>query len=212
MGRIPFLLGMLVVVSVLLVASGAMIASAAHSPAPWREELHKYLTYREQVFEDRLVVVASVRAAKPWRFERGMSSLLLGDSLIYQTDVHYDEVARETQPPSLAGPGNVVSYTSLTAEAGYQSASRSAAPGDGGRMPLPFPPVKVWCVLLNRPVGTDRSEARQSLVFVSQHRDIYMADWIVHQGEDAPFSPDFVEHVSRIGCASLVQDMRTPAR
>jgi hypothetical protein len=65
----------------------------------------------------------------------------------------------------------------------------------GGLSPLPFPPTDVWCVLLKGggpPAG--------QVVFVTLHKDLYNADWIVHQGVDDASSVEAQHLLTTLGC------------
>jgi hypothetical protein len=69
--------------------------------------------------------------------------------------------------------------------------------------PLPYPPDRLWCVLLSaegaasgKPGGGDR----YGVAFVALHIDLYNADWIVHQGRGNVTDPEFLEGLSAIGC------------
>jgi hypothetical protein len=64
---------------------------------------------------------------------------------------------------------------------------------------LPSPPGKVWCVLVGRKYVAGQRASKQML-FVALHQDLHTADWVVHEGEMAPFSQLFRERLERIGC------------
>jgi hypothetical protein len=69
----------------------------------------------------------------------------------------------------------------------------------GGPSPLPFPPKELWCALLE--AGDEgEGDGTQTVVFIGLHMDMYNGDWIVHQGPEAPFSPEFLGVLSSIGC------------
>ena len=75
--------------------------------------------------------------------------------------------------------------------------------GQSGYRNLPFPPEEVWCVLLKktrRAADDSIVESTYSVVFVARHLDMWHADWVVHEGEQEPFSPAFLEKLSKIGC------------
>jgi len=44
------------------------------------------------------------------------------------------------------------------------------------------------------------SEDTYCVVFANLHMDIYNAQWIIHEGEKAPFSQAFLDHVASFGC------------
>ncbi len=199
MGRKAWLLGALGTLSVVLLVSGAMLATSARSLAPWEEELNRYRAYRGSVSSDGVAVESSVRAKRPWTFEREMSATVLGDSLIYQTDIRYHQRAAKDLG-LVATPGEVMSYTLLGGEADLSPPAWTSATDRAGRMPLPFPPTDVWCVLLQVQPPTAGAEIEREMVFVAQHRDVYSADWVVHESAQAPFGPQMAESLSRIGC------------
>jgi hypothetical protein len=200
MGRKAFLFGALVLLSVLLFVSGVLFAGAARSPAPWELELDRYRAYQESVSQNTVTVESSVRAKKPWEFDCAMSEMVLGDSTHYHTDIRYQALSRQDPGFSVAPPGDVVSYTLLGARVDYSPPVWIAGTGMDGRMPLPFPPTEVWCVLLEVQPLAEGTAAEHAVVFVAQHRDIYNADWVVHEGETATSSPALAASLSRIGC------------
>jgi hypothetical protein len=62
------------------------------------------------------------------------------------------------------------------------------------KRPLPYPPQKVWCIYL------DHADKEDMIILVGYHRDMYSAEWIAHVGEQAPFSTDFHNVLSRLEC------------
>jgi hypothetical protein len=96
----------------------------------------------------------------------------------------------------------------LSRDAGYPTfgdsvyyETQDGPPGNekGGAMPLPYPPGELWCVLLkqqNRATGS----TSYPVVFVGLHRDMYNADWIVHEGPGDVSAPGVLESLSRLGC------------
>jgi hypothetical protein len=65
-----------------------------------------------------------------------------------------------------------------------------------GSHPIPYPPKEVWCVLLKLTPPEDA----YFIVFANLHQDMYNAQWIVHEGEKAPFSQTFLKHIADLGC------------
>ena len=68
-----------------------------------------------------------------------------------------------------------------------------------GTSALPFPPERVWCVLVRRG-HLQRESSKGQVIFVALHLDLYYAEWIVHEGESEPFSQVFLNSLSQIGC------------
>lgn len=67
-----------------------------------------------------------------------------------------------------------------------------------GARSLPFPPTRVWCVLVTRQ-RPGRGIVDQVL-YVALHQDLHHAEWIVHQGETAPFGQRTLETLDELGC------------
>lgn len=65
---------------------------------------------------------------------------------------------------------------------------------------LRFPPDQVWCVLLEREGLTVEEAPPSMVVFAALHMDMYNADWIVHEAEGSPSSPEVRSILSTIGC------------
>ena len=53
-----------------------------------------------------------------------------------------------------------------------------------GPRPIPYPPKELWCVQLSD----------GQIIFVAQHRDLYNADWILHEPVDG------TESAQKVGC------------
>jgi hypothetical protein len=63
---------------------------------------------------------------------------------------------------------------------------------------LPYPPQRVRCVLLERRYSASR--VTHQVLLVALHQDLYHADWVVHEGETAPFSPSYLEQLEALRC------------
>jgi hypothetical protein len=70
--------------------------------------------------------------------------------------------------------------------------------GVNGAMPLPMPPVAVWCVRLK--VASDTSGPAARFVFVAKHQSLYNADWITHESPGESAQPP-AEILAQIGCS-----------
>jgi len=69
---------------------------------------------------------------------------------------------------------------------------------------LPFPPLGVQCVLLERArrtdIGNEQGRLRQ-VVFVGYHTDgLYRVGWVVHSGPDGPLGQELQTRLAEIGC------------
>jgi hypothetical protein len=62
---------------------------------------------------------------------------------------------------------------------------------------LYYPPVEIWCLLLEREEGAEISYA---VVFLAQHVDLHNGDWLIHEAGDDLSSPQFRETLSAVGC------------
>ncbi len=68
------------------------------------------------------------------------------------------------------------------------------------RMPLPYPPEELWCVLLKIGPSYAPSFSKYQLVLVARHQDLYNADWVIHEAILPPSSPELKQTLSRVGC------------
>jgi len=109
-------------------------------------------------------------------------------------------VARASQPWNFSRD---MSHASFGDSVYYRTDYGYDAGRGGGPRPLPFPPDEVWCVLLQRDRASTTDsvgEITQEVVFSVLDRDMYNADWVIHEGASAPFSPEFMEDLSLVGC------------
>lgn len=113
--------------------------------------------------------------------------------------IELDAYLRQTQGP---GSGTVEVLSIERARQPYNMSadlSRTRFGNDVyyGRT-LPYPPKRVRCVLLERqhPVGS----VTHQVLLVALHEDLYWADWVVHEGETAPFSESYLEQLEALGC------------
>ena len=90
----------------------------------------------------------------------------------------------------------------------YQLDESYTGQGTSGAPPLPYPPEQVRCVLLEWS-GAQPDSQRHQIVFVALHHDLHRAAWVVHEGEAAPYSAAFVEGLSSIGCAQVLDARRS---
>jgi hypothetical protein len=124
-------------------------------------------------------VKTRVRANRPWNLNQDLDYPVFGTSWHYQTDQRLD-----WQPLALE-----TAEWQLTV---VQEGDARLAPDR--RLPLPFPPQELWCVLLE-------SGSRDQVIFLARHhREPYYTEWVVHQGPKAPFSQSLLDTLSDIGC------------
>ncbi len=135
------------------------------------------------------VAILLFEAGRPpdWRVE-------LGQYILYQNThspetVSIQAVAKASQPWKFSPAMS----TSVFGDSVFRTDNRYNG-RKGGYITLPFPPEQIYCVLLEY---GDRHE----LAFVSRHNDqVWWQDWVVHQGSSAPFSFEFRQTVSLLGC------------
>lgn len=69
---------------------------------------------------------------------------------------------------------------------------------------LPFPPTAMRCVLLQKGSSsalTDEGEPERQVIYVGYHDDtLWRAGWLVHEGPQAPFTPELFADLDTIGC------------
>ena len=140
-----------------------------------RSELDRYVTYRQGLTGIAPAVRQIVPASLPSRFTAELSAASYGDSPYYRTTSDYRKPVDTTETD--AGAGRMHFFS------------------ESGR-PLPFPPERLWCVILD----PGDLEARR-LVYVALHQDLYNADWIVHEGAAGVSDAHLKATLSRLGCA-----------
>ena len=69
---------------------------------------------------------------------------------------------------------------------------------------LPFPPTAVRCVLLEKESKSAldvEGEPQRQVIYVGYYDDtLWRAGWLVHEGPQAPFTPELVTDLAAIGC------------
>jgi hypothetical protein len=170
-------MGVLLAVPVIALALAAR-RDAAFGPAP-AQALDRYLESQARLAGVQWRVAGLARAEWPRRLEQADRTRTLGDSARYLVDAAFEGSAPiEPQPWDTTAPG----------------AERAA-----GRIPVPYPAQQVWCAWLE-PVA-DGGPARQQLIFVALHQDLYNAAWLVHQA-----SPAGWQHLDRLACTPAATD------
>lgn len=139
-----------------------------------QRELDLYLKHQLGRTGSLPVVKQISPASRPRHFTSAMSGPSYGDSPYYRTTNHYQEPAI----PSLTAP----------------DATSIHFFSESGR-PLPFPPERLWCALLD-----PGDLVARRLVFVALHQDLYNADWIVHEAQAGASSADLASALDRLGC------------
>jgi hypothetical protein len=144
-------------------------------PQAAQNELDRYVAYRQGLTGVAPSIGQITPSSRPSRFTTDWSKVSYGDSPYYRTTNHYQLSAA----PTLAASG----------------ANRIHFFSESGR-PLPFPPERLWCVLLD----PGDLEARR-VVFVALHEDLYNADWIVHEGPAGVSGIELDASLDSLGCA-----------
>jgi len=69
---------------------------------------------------------------------------------------------------------------------------------------LPFPPTAMRCVLLQqegKSAFAVAGEPERQVIYVGYHNDtLWRAGWLVHEGPQAPFTPELAADLATIGC------------
>ncbi len=92
----------------------------------------------------------------------------------------------------------------------YYRTDVSLDQSQAGARPLPDPPVDVYCILLKVQGPPVAGAPASQLVFAGLHRDIYNADWVIHEVEGPPSSPAALQTISRVGCDAARLQIETP--
>ncbi len=175
---------MLIPLIVIVILGMILLIITVNQPPSWQDELESYLQYKNVSTFGKYEIQRTMTASRPWNFNADISKATFGESAYYQTDFRYSEESPDQDTLDLI-PGGAPS---------------------GSLMPLTFPPVKLWCVLIENTIGTENSLDRQEhteLVVVALHQDMYNADIIVHETVVELSEIGMEEMVVIIGCELL---------
>jgi len=153
-----------------------VVRGPGRAPESWQTALEMYLAYKDETAGETWLPAGTQQSAVSTVFDDSMSLATYGRGVYYRTDATY---VRETPTPGLFGLSPRMS-----------------------RRPVPYPPTKVWCVLLNPGRGESGSSR---VIFVALHQDLYNAAWIVHETEELPLSRDLMADLAELGCASILE-------
>ena len=168
---------MISIIAIMLFGATVLVITV-NQPSSWQDELERYLRYKNTSGSGKYKIQSTIAATKPWNYTADMRLASFGESAYYQTDFRYDQASSDPETFDLA-PGDAPS---------------------GSLMPLPFPPEKVWCVLIEN--TTDKAisfngQGKTELVLVALHQDLYNADIVIHETN---VEPQEVDIAARIGC------------
>jgi hypothetical protein len=162
-----------IVLAVLMIAAGIVVALLLmrfqNLPDGAQAALSGYLQYRQPLLSPQTLSIAQAAySGNPSRFHADMSGASFGDSRFYQTSYSYhaESVVNLTFVPTTPPQDSTLTLSDSLKITAFRS---------NGGIPIPFPPVELWCVALNEDAKTP------SVVFVAFHRDLYYADWLVHE-------------------------------
>ncbi len=178
MKRTWMVLTTVVVAAVFVIALALALArSPGRRVVDWRSAVTDYLAYKGWTRD--ATIKQAVKARAPYKFTEEMNLSTYGEGPHYTADTSSSFNRNVTTP-----------YP--TKENGAETANSFRI----GR-PIPYPPTEVWCVLLQR--RTTEGDTFH-FIFANLHEDMYNAEWIIHVGEQAPFSPTFLERVASLNC------------
>ena len=186
------------VVAVVLIVGLAI--ALAHSPGrdteTWEDITESYIKHRGWVLGQQVTVEQAVKARIPDNFTQEVNFHTYGDAPHYYAVDETSGSYKSTRPVPYPA-SNLTKETTLSTYSNNPNSYTTGATSGGyiGSRPIPYPPTEVWCVLLKL-----SSEDTYFVVFANLHQDMYNAQWIVHEGERAPFSQVFLERVASFGC------------
>jgi hypothetical protein len=162
----------------IMIFGATLLVITINQPSSWQAEFERYLQYKNFSDSEQYKMKHTIAATKPWNFYANMSKASFGESAYYQTDFRYDVTSPDQDTFDLI-PGDAPS---------------------GSLMPLPFPPDKVWCVLIENTTDKESSfdgQGKAEMVLVALHQDLYNADIVIHETDVEPQEFDIA---ARIGC------------
>ncbi len=159
-----------------IVTIGVILVRAMEFPSEAQSVLSQYVQYRYPMSEPA-TVERVVRSSLPGNFSAAMSRATFGGHTPFRTTY-----SNRAQPVNFNLPGS----PTVTPD---PNAWRTAS----GGVPVPFPPMDVWCVSLK---AMDQSSP--AIVYVAMHQDLYYAGWLVHEPEGD--AKEIAAALNKIGC------------
>ncbi len=103
-----------------------------------------------------------------------------------------------------SAPWELVDYRQIVVygDSVYYKTDINYGQPQSGALPLPKPPVDVYCILLTIHRSGSSVTPSSRLVYAVLYQDIYNADWVIQEVEQAPSSAEVLQMVSRVGCSS----------
>jgi len=195
MKRTWLVLTTLVVAVVLIVGLAVALAqSPGRNPETWEDITDSYVRHRGSNLGRLIRVERAVQARTPSNFTEALNFHTYGDAPhYYAVDETSSSDSSSWPKPYIAGAS--MTETTLLAQSNNPYSSTATGGGFRTSRPIPYPPTEVWCVLLKL-----ASEDTYFVVFANLHQDMYNAQWIIHEGEKAPFSQAFLDRVASFGC------------
>ena len=68
-----------------------------------------------------------------------------------------------------------------------------------GMVPVPYPPEKVWCLLLE--TTASNTSTQQRVIFIAYHYDLYYADWVIHEAARSATTAELSTALKALGCS-----------
>jgi hypothetical protein len=167
MKRWGVVLGLLLFPLVLL---ARLLLAPVTLPAEADLALERYLALQNRKTGAGLAFLAAGRASRPQTLRSWWSARVVGDSARYRIDQNF--AGTPLMPPLPARPGEITS-----------------APGG---IPLPYPPVEVWCVTFQ--ANAYPADPPQPVLLVL-HEDLYNGAWLVHE-----LAERGLDRLDRLGC------------
>lgn len=172
----------------------ALARSPGRNPETWEDITQSYIKHRGWTLGQQVIIEQAVQARTPSHFTPEMNFHTYGGALCYYAvDETSDSYPSTRSVPYLAS--DLTTGTLLNPYSNSPYSSTTTGSGFRTSRPIPYPPTEVWCVLLKL-----ASEDTYSVVFANLHQDMYNAQWIIHEGEKAPFSQAFLDRVASFGC------------
>lgn len=168
--------------------------SPGRNPATWEDITESYVKQRGWTLGQQVTIEQAVKARAPGNFTHKMNFHTYSAASPYYT---VDEAASNDQSsrsvPYVAS--DRITETTLNTPSYHDPSTTTTSSSFRMGRPIPYPPTEVRCVLLKLV-----SEHTYVVVFASLHQDMYHAQWIIHEGEKAPFSQMFLDRVASFGC------------
>jgi len=165
-----------------LLMIAAMLVLGKGATPTWRVKLDAYVALKNKAASSAVEVQQVPYASQPWNFTAAMATAAYGDSILFPAGIHQAKAITDT----------ILSWQA--------PASETLTSWSG--VPLIYPPDDLFCVLLHKrnAANVQAGERPLAVLYLALHRDLYNAEWVLHESPEPIPSPALAGALRAVGC------------